>query len=182
MLKSANLVFFAIFTVTACGNSGDDSNSGADAAPGGGDRGSATLTIGDDIWEFDNFSCYVGTDETQSNVYSFNSNSIQTFDGTRVQMQAEIRDDSEQGRLEGDDLIFVVYINDIEDFENPAINFESTNEENEALVEAGLAPPSGNTQVTLDGDSVSASGEFDDKLTEDDFTLFAGTLEGTCAP
>lgn len=54
-------------------------------------------------WEFDNFLCAVGSESTESAVYSLTTNTLADMDGTRVQIQATIRDDSEQGRLDGTD-------------------------------------------------------------------------------
>ena len=126
--------------------------------------GSATLTIGDEVWEFDNFVCAFGHENTQSDVFSFSSNSFgEHSDGTRVQMQADIWDRSGQGRYEGDDLTHETYINDIEDFDNPVVDWN-------------MSAPSG---VTLNGDFVSVAGDFDNALT-DEVEAVPGTLEAEC--
>lgn len=125
--------------------------------------GSATLTIGDMTWEFDNFLCAVGTDSTESAVYTLTTNTIADMDGTRVQIQATIRDDSEQGRLVGDDLVHEVQVDDISDFENPAVEWRMR----------------GSEGVTIDGYELFAEGAFDDGLTPEDDAL-SGTLLGTC--
>lgn len=126
--------------------------------------GSATLTIGDEVWEFDNFVCAFGHENTQSDVFSFTSNSFgEHTDGTRVQMQAEIWDKSGQGRYEGDDLTHETYINDVEDFDNPVVDWN-------------MSAPTG---VTLNGDLVSVVGDFDNGLT-DEVEAVPGTLEAEC--
>lgn len=170
-------ILFAVVVSSLVGCGGDDGDGGGN---GNGSGGSALLTIGSDSWELDNFGCAIGPEETQSDTYSFSSSSTGDHEGARVQMQVEVRDDSGQGRLEGDGVIYTVYIRDIDNLSNPNIHFESTSEEDTALVELGLAPPSGMTTVAIVGDAVTAEGLFDDKRTEDDFTQVAGTLEGTC--
>lgn len=125
--------------------------------------GRATLTIGDMSWEFDNFLCAVGTESTESSVYTLTTNTFADMDGTRVQIQATIRDDSEQGRLVGDGLVHEVQVDDISDFENPSVEWRMR----------------GSEGVTIDGYELFAEGTFDDGLTLDDEAL-PGTLVGTC--
>lgn len=127
-------------------------------------QGSATLTIGDEVWEFDNFVCAFGHDNTESDVYSFTSNSFgEHSDGTRVQMQANVRNQSGDGRVEGDGLTHETFVNDIEDFDNPAVDWEMN------------AP----TGLTIDGNFVMVEGLFDDGRTDGDDAV-AGTLEAEC--
>lgn len=157
---------------------GDAADMGSDSG-GGGDLGSAVLTIGEQSWSFDAFGCAFGHEATQSDVYSFSSNAFgQHSNGARVQMQAEVRDDSGQGRLEGD-VIYTIYIQDIQDFESPSVSWETTNDEDPQLVDLGLAPPSGEAVIHIDGDTVTGEGYFDDGLT-DEFERVFGTLEATC--
>jgi hypothetical protein len=121
--------------------------------------GFATLTIGDQVWEFDSFECAFGHENTESAVYAFTSNAFgEHSDGTRVQMQANIRDESGEGRLEGDGLTHEVFINDIEDFDNPVVGWD---------LNAPMA-------ITIDGIAVSAEGTFTDKTSNG-----GGDLEGT---
>ena len=79
-------------------------------------------------------------------------------------MQANIRDESGQGRFEGDDLTPQVYIEDIDDFDNPSINFE-------------FNAPDG---ITIEGNTLTAAGLFDDQLTPDTIEEIPGNLEATC--
>ncbi|MEX2279419.1 MAG: hypothetical protein WEA76_04960 [Acidimicrobiia bacterium] len=68
------------------------------------------------------------------------------LDGTRVQIKATVRDDSEQGRVEGDGLVHEVQVDDISDFENPAVSWRMR----------------GSDGVTIDGYGLTAEGAFDD--------------------
>ena len=128
------------------------------------DPGHATLTIGDQTYEFETFLCAYGHDATQSSVYSFSSDTRGQVGEAQVQMQANIRDESGQGRHEGDGLTHEVFIADISDFENPSISFEMNAAEG----------------IVIDGNDVTAEGSFDDKLTEGTIEDIPGTLEATC--
>lgn len=130
--------------------------------------GSATLTIGAETWEFDSFACAFGYDATQTNLYVFSSTAFgEHSDGSQVQMQAEIEDDTGQERYEGDGVIYTVYINDIENFENPSVDWEARG-------------PAAEIVVTIDGDRVTAEGVFDDLLTDLEVEQVPGTLDATC--
>jgi hypothetical protein len=159
-----------------------DDNAEATAAAtkgsGGGNQpagaGSATLTIGDETWDFAGFMCAFGHEGTQSAVYSFSSNSFGTHStGARVQMQANIRDESGQGRYEGDGIVYEISLDDIDDFENPSVSWSSSN--SELFPGAG----SGEAVVQIDGKHVTAQGKFDDGRT-DETEMVPGTLDGTC--
>lgn len=126
--------------------------------------GSATLTIGEQTWESDSFLCAFGHDATQSDTYSFSSDARSEHEGARVQVQANIADPSGQGRFEGPDLNHQVYIEDIDDFDNPSIDFE-------------FNAPEG---ISIDGNTVTAEGLFDDKLTQGSVEEIPGTLDATC--
>ncbi|MBW1758096.1 MAG: hypothetical protein JRJ80_18275, partial [Deltaproteobacteria bacterium] len=124
------------------GGTGGQGTGGTGAAPTG--RGSASLTIGDETWEFDEFGCAFGYDATESQVYSFSSNSFgEHSNGARVQMQANIRDDTGQERIEGDGVIYEVDINDIDDFQNPAVSWDAVG-------------PAATIVVRIDGDHITA--------------------------
>lgn len=175
--------------LAACGDDDDDVDDGAGAdagssptstataeattAPSDGaaqDSGSATLTIGDETWEFDSFGCAFGHEATQSDVYAFSSNSFgEHSDGHGIQMQANIRDESGAGRYEGDGIVFEIDIDDIDDFENPSVSWSSSNTR---------GVPS-DTVLSIDGDNLSASGLFDDTRTDERETV-EGTLEAVC--
>lgn len=125
--------------------------------------GSATLTIGDLTWEFDAFLCAFGHSATQSDVYSFSSDARGEHEGVRVQMQLNIRDESGEGRFEGSGVEPEVFIEDIEDFDNPSINYDTTEV---SLLEIGR-------------NEVRVEATFDDVLTDGPDDL-PGTLEATC--
>jgi len=127
--------------------------------------GSATLTIGDETWEFDNFLCAFGHDNTESDTFSFTTNSFGEFDSVRTQMQATIADDSSQGRFEGEGTSHRIDFDDTSDFENPSIGWNMRRE-------AGA--------ISIDGNSVTAEGTFDDGLTEGEVEEIPGTLVATC--
>ncbi|MGA7096332.1 MAG: hypothetical protein WB245_02060 [Acidimicrobiia bacterium] len=123
--------------------------------------GNVTLTIGDMTWEFDNFLCAVGLEATQSDTFSLSTNTFGEIDGTRIQLQANIEDDSGQGRLGGDGLTHEVFVDDIENFDNPAVSWKMVADQG----------------IVLDGYELSAEGVFDDAVTGDSMP---GTLMGTC--
>jgi hypothetical protein len=129
------------------------------------DPGSATLTIGDETWEFDNFVCAFGHENTESDTFSFTTNSFGEFDGVRTQMQVTIADDSSQGRFEGEGTSQRIDFNDISDFENPSLDWSMSRD-------AGA--------IRIDGNSVTAEGAFNDGLTEGVADEIPGTLVATC--
>jgi hypothetical protein len=128
-------------------------------------RGSATLTIGDEVFEFASFDCASGHDNTESTTFSFTTNSFEAFDGVRTQMQFTIEDPSSSGQTEGEGVRHRIDFDDIDDFENPSISWY--------MREAG--------SVSLDGYELSVSGTFDDQLTDGVFEDVPGTLEAECS-
>ena len=125
--------------------------------------GRATLTIGDDVWEFDDFVCAFGHENTESDTYSFTTDSRGEVDGVRVQMQATIADDSSTGRVEGSGTSHQISVNDISDFENPSVAWSL----------------SGPDAIRIDGYDITAEGTFDDRLTPEREAI-PGSLEATC--
>jgi len=128
------------------------------------DPGRATLTIGDQVWEFDGFLCAFGHENTQSSTFSFTTDSRGEFDGVRVQMQATIADDSSQGRFEGSGTTHRIDMDDISDFENPSIGW--------AMRDPGT--------IQIDGNDVTAEGPFDDQLTPIEREAIPGSLDARC--
>lgn len=124
--------------------------------------GSATLVVGGTTYEFDNFVCAFGYSNTQSDTYSFSSNSIQEIDGVRVQMQLDVSDPSGSDALTGDAVVQEIHVNDIEDFQNPAI----------AIRTASL-------DATFDGDEITAEGTFYDEVVDPNSDV-PGTFKATC--
>lgn len=133
------------------------------AAPSA-DSGTATLTFGDTTYEFDNFVCAFGYANTQSETFSFTSNYIGEIDGVRVQMQLTVEDPTGGDQLMGDAVKQRLEVNDIEDFENPAID---------------LSAPQ--LTATFDGDNITAEGTFWDAVNDPDRTAeVPGTFTATC--
>lgn len=127
--------------------------------------GRATLTIGDQVFEFDRFDCASGHENTESETYSFTTNSFEEFDGVRTQMQFDVADPSSTGRTAGEGVRYGISFNDIGDFENPSIDWSMSEADS----------------VSIERYELSVSGTFDDDLTEGVFEEIAGTLEAECS-
>lgn len=176
----AGLLTVALVLSLACSDS--DSNDSADEQPvpqatgspddtGDSGSGGATLTIGSESWTFDDVFCAFSPEEAGNDRISFTMTGFtETADGVRVQLDATIVDREEQGRYEGDGVTYIISINDVEDFENPAVGWSSM---------WGLFRESVNI-IQVDGKSVTAEVTFDNELTEDVIEETPGTLEGTC--
>ena len=93
-----------------------------------------------------------------------------TADGVRFQLDATIQDTEEQGRYKGEGVIHTISIDDIGDFENPAVGWSAVK---------GLLGDSVDV-IQVDGKSVTAETTFDNSLTDDVIEETSGTLEGTC--
>lgn len=150
----------------------DDDEAAADEAPAADAAapGVAVLTIGDESWSFDGIFCAASPEEAGNDRISFGLSAFGTVDGSRVQLDATIQDTDEQGRMEGEGTIHSVTLNDVEDFENPALAWMAPSPF------AQLSAP----LITVDGKSVSAEGPFDDELTEEEFEEIPGSLSATC--
>jgi hypothetical protein len=148
------------------GENGDDSAPAQQA----GDRGSATLTIGEQTWTFDSYYCATGARETRNDRVSFSSGATGSPDGVRLQLDASIQDPSEEDRLEGDGVIHSVTLNDIEDFENPTAGWSAV---------SGIVGES-NAFIQVSDGRVTAEAVFDDELTDGVIEEVPGTLEATC--
>lgn len=133
------------------------------------DAGSATLIIGDQTWTFDNYYCAFGPEQTKNERVSFSSGSIGSPDGVRLQLDASIQDPDKQGRYEGEGTIQSVTLNDIEDFENPSVDFGAV---------GGIVGASGFV-IQIDGNTVTVEASFDDGTTDERESI-PGTLEATC--
>ena len=127
--------------------------------------GRATLTIGDEVFEFDRFDCASGHENTESETFSFTTNSFGEFDGVRTQMQFTVSDASSTGQTEGEGVRHRISFDDISDFENPSISWSMREPDS----------------VSIDGYELSMSGVFDDGLTEGTSEDIPGTLEAECS-
>lgn len=136
-----------------------------EVAVGGGEAGSgeATLTIGAETWEFDGFVCAWGFQNTRSDVFSFSSNAFGSLaDGTRTQLQLGIWDDTGTGALSGPGTEHEVTFQDIDDFDDPAVDWSL------------LGP-----EFTFDGVEVSVEGTFFDEVNRAEQQ---GSFVGECGP
>ena len=151
-------------TVTTVNDAGSDE---AVAPPAG--AGSATLTVGDQTWTFDNYYCRLGPENTGNDRVSLSSGALGTHEGVRTPLDASIQDKDEQGRMEGDGTIQSITLNDVEDFENPNVALAA---------ESGFV---GGPEfvVQVDGDTATVSASFDDGTT-DEIEAIPGTLEAMC--
>ncbi|MGD8825658.1 MAG: hypothetical protein PVI24_11800 [Myxococcales bacterium] len=148
------------------GMGGTGGTGGTGGVPAG--SGSATLTIGEDTWDFDSFACAFGYDGTQSQVFSFSGSVIQDdSNGVRVQLSVDIMDDSGKERFEGEGVVYDVNLDDIENFENPSVSWSARGPADEIV-------------VMINGDQVTANGVFDDGLTDLVVEQVPGTLTATC--
>lgn len=120
--------------------------------------GHATITIGDETWEFDSVLCTVGPAETGREDTEFVLSSIQ--DG--LQLDATIN--TEFGHS--------ISLNDIEDFENPSVSYGFT--DFGAVTGGEVAEV-----IQVDGKDVYAEAGFYDDTSES-FEEIPGTLTATC--
>lgn len=182
------------FAFTACGGSDDDDNGGDDGgnqpadttAPadtgdnsgddGGNDGGNngggsaATLTIGNESWEFASVFCAFSTEETQQQNVPFTVSGFTTSStGARAQMDASIVDLTGLGDMSPENL--TVTLDDVEDFENPSVSWA----DNSLEIFGGSTP-----ELNIDGKNVTINAVFDDNLTEDETEAIPGTLVASC--
>lgn len=130
-------------------------------------RGEATLTVGDQVYTFDNYYCRRGIENTQNDSVPFSSGAFGEVDGNRAQLDASVHDSSGEDRMEGDGVSSNVTFNDVDDFENPVVDWSSG------------GPLGGDVVLEFDGNTVFVETTFDNGLT-DDFEEIPGTLEATC--
>lgn len=141
---------------------GEDDDGGSTGASG---SGTATLTIGDETWEFDTVQCAEGTDQTQSDEYDFVLSAIQGG----LQLTADRGTDTGQF---GDG----VRLDDIDDFENPSVSWSAP----------ALDPTASGDDVPfveVDGKQVTAEANFTDGTLDPGSQMTSavpGTLTATC--
>ena len=124
------------------------------------DRGSATLTIGDQVWEFDNFLCAFGHEATESEIFSFSTLGTGSFDGLNLRLQADIEDRSGGGLYEGSNVVHRVSL--------------------DGQVDSGVRwSARGVDVIQVDGYSVTAAGGFIDHTKNDQLEV-PGTLAASC--
>jgi hypothetical protein len=116
----------------------------------------ATLTIGDETWEFDQFRCAFDQNDFPFNASAFGEDTS----GVRVQLTADIFDGSGQE-------ITAIELDDIDNALDPTVSWRS---------ESSFG---GETELMIDGDQVTGSGLFDDQLTVE-IEQIPGNLQATC--
>lgn len=145
---------------------------GGNGGGGIGAGGSATLTIGDETWEFDNYYCAFTPEESRNARVSFSSGAFgESATGARTQLDASIQDTNEQGRYEGEGTIHSLSLDDIDDFESPSVSWSAV---------SGLVGES-TAFIQVEGNNVHAETFFDDGTT-DALEEIPGTLDAICGP
>jgi len=148
---------------TTAGASGASSGSVANP-PGAPDPGHSTLTIGDTVWTFANFSCAFGHAATRSDTSSFSGLSdLYNDQGRYLYMLVDIDDETGQDRYEGAGVSYDISIVDLQHPDAPEVDFGSRQD----LV------------VHIDGDAATAEGSFDDFSTDGSEEI-PGSFEGLC--
>ncbi|NOX24289.1 MAG: hypothetical protein GXP36_14520 [Actinobacteria bacterium] len=188
-LRRTALMIAAAIVVAACGGGTDTTTGTADDPPSPANTearttttttafvipentntpGSATLTVGDQTWEFDNYYCVRGIENTGNSRVSFSSGAFGEFDGANTQLDATILDMDELSSMEGDGTIHSVTIEDIDNVENPIVSLSA---------QSGFFGTPG-FEIAYDGNMVTAKTIFDDDMTEE-IEAIPGTLTAVC--
>lgn len=160
---------FAALLVAAVGCGGDD-----EGDDGGGGSGSGMLTIGDESWDITGIACASSVAEVEGseipppgNVWGYGESSA----GNRAMLTAYSFDPSGQGRIEGDGIVYGIAFKDIDDPQNPTIDWSTL--PHDALSQGREAV------FSIDGRSVHGEGVFDD-LTTDVNEMVPGKFDGEC--
>jgi hypothetical protein len=155
----------------AADEDGEDAAEDGDDEGGGGGPIAASLTIGDETWEFASVGCVFSAEEAQNPDFPFNLSAFgESSTGARTQLSADIYDPSGQERHEGDGVTHHISLHDIDDFENPSVAWDSV---------SGALAGGAETVLQVDGKNVHGEGVFDDDTT-DEIENVPGTLEVTC--
>jgi len=139
---------------------GDEPEPTEPEEPANGDTdggGSATLTVGDETYSFSNYECAFGEDETGNTDVEFSS---QAFGESATGAQTQLTVDITLG-------IHAVNLDDIDNFEDPSVSWSA---------ESGIT---GDFEIQIDGNEISAEANFLDGTT-DDIETTPGTFSGTC--
>jgi len=102
------------------GSDGSQSSSGGASGASGGES-HATVTVDGETWDYSNFMCAFGYEQTDSDEYSFSATSFKTSDGEKVQFLIDVSDPSGQDRLEGDGVSYEIHVSDYGNIDNPTI-------------------------------------------------------------
>lgn len=151
-------------------DSGDDDSGGF--GEGGFGSGTGTLTIGDESYEITGIGCVFSAEESGQDSIPFNLSGFgQSSTGARAQLSADVYDPDGLQRMEGEGVSHNISFTDIEDFENPSVDWST--------VGAGFGGGT-ETKLTIDGKHITGVGSFDDGTTADEFESIDGTLEVDC--
>jgi hypothetical protein len=129
---------------------GSDLVEAVEGAQGGSGAGSATLTVGKDVYTFTTVRCAIGSDATGNADFDFSLSSIQ--DGMQLSIDT--------GPTYGDEIM----LDDIKDFENPEVGWHSQ----------------GDGFLTIDGKNVSGEAEFVDSTVDFTDKTVSGSIVATC--
>ncbi len=121
-------------------------------------RGSATVIIGDTVYEPEYFLCASGHENTESDVYSFSTLTTFDIDGAQVDLQFGVRDPSGTGQTTGDGVEYEL------DIDAGAENLWAM------VVDS----------VVIDGYTISVSGTWNDQRTPGVDEAIPGSLEAEC--
>jgi len=180
-LRRTALMIAVTIVVAACGGGTDTTTGTADDPPSPttttafvipentNTPGSATLTVGDQTWEFDNYYCVRGIENTGNSRVSFSSGAFGEFNGVNTQLDATILDMDELSSMEGDGTIHSVTIEDIDNVENPIVSLSAQS--------GFFGTPA--YEIAYDGNIVTAETVFDDDMTEE-IEAIPGTLTAVC--
>jgi len=167
--------------LVACGGDDDDDVPGDDGGgptaasddydDGAGDDegGTATLTIGDESWTFDEIICAFSPEEAVNpNVAFYLRSTLETEDGRILTLDATIIDDTGQGQREGENVIKTVFITDL-NADDGGVNWSTI----------GQLITDAEKQWAIEDKNVHVEAVFDDRNT-DEIVEVQGTLDGTC--
>ena len=143
----------------------ETSDGAAESGPPG--SGSATLTIGDQVYTFDNYYCAEGSENTRNDSVPFSSGAFGEVEGSRAQLDASMYDPDQQDSMDAEGVSFSVTLNDIDDFENPVVSWADSFFAEEPPV------------FEYDGATLRVEAQFDDELTEE-MEQIPGVLEAIC--
>lgn len=139
----------------AADDASDDTGGDTGGASGVSTGGTATLTIGGETFEFDDYYCAFGPEATQNDRVSFSSGS------TTQGLDVSIQDTEEQGRYEGEGTIHSITYGD--------------------WANTGSVTLSNDAAIMIDGKNITADTTFDDSSTDLEIEEVPGTFEGHCS-
>jgi hypothetical protein len=173
-LLRAIVLGLIVLALGACSSDGSDAQAASEpdattndprvAAPSSG-TGTATLTIGDETWEFTTVRCATGSDQTKSDQWDFSLSAIENG------LQLSVDRAAASGQY-GDS----IEIDDIENIRDPSVKWSAPG------IDPATGPVDGGPFVQVDGKTVTAETTFTDGTSDDGTvgTPVPGTLQATC--